>query len=51
MVGPTERRGHLDNVLAGIPASNGLRDGSDLGLILDVEWEVDCRVGLSRAGL
>ena len=33
-----------------INASNGLRDGSDLGLIPNIEWEVDCRVGLSRVG-
>ena len=51
MVGPTERCGHLHDFLAQIPASNGLRDGSDLKLILDVKWEVDCRVGLSRVGL
>ena len=37
MVGPTERRGRLLNVLAHFPASNGVREGSDLGLILDVE--------------
>ena len=43
MVGPTEQCGHLHNVLARILASNGLRDGSDLGLIPDV-FEV-CRVG------
>ena len=36
MVGLTERCGHLHNVLVWIPASNGLRDGSDLGLIPDV---------------
>ena len=51
MVGPTERCWHLQDVLVRIPASNGLKDGSDLGLIPDVEWEVDCRVGLSRVGL
>ena len=37
--------------LAWIPASNGLRDGSDLGLIPNVEWEVvelGCRVVGSR---
>ena len=43
MVGPTEQCGHLHNVLARIPASNGLRDGSDLGLIPDI-----VRQGLSR---
>ena len=36
MVGLTERCGCLHDVLAWIPASNGLRDGSDLGLIPDV---------------
>ena len=36
MVGPTEGCGRLLDVLARIPASNGLRDGSDLGLIMDV---------------
>ena len=36
MVGPTEKYGHLHNVLARIPVSNGLRDGTDLGLIPDV---------------
>ena len=36
MVGPTERCGCRHDVLAWIPASNGLRDGSDLGLIPDV---------------
>ena len=41
MVGPTERCGRLHDVLARIPAYNGLRDGSDLGLIPDVEV---CRV-------
>ena len=45
MVGPTERCGHLHDVLAWILACNGLRDGSDLGLIPDLECEVDCRVG------
>ena len=49
MVGQTERCGHLHDVLAPIPASNGLRDGSDLGLIPNVEWG-SCRVGLSRVG-
>ena len=38
------------DVLAWIPASNGLRDGSDLGLIPDFVCEVDFRVGLSRSG-
>ena len=42
VVGPTERCGRLNNVLVWIPASNGLRDGFDLGLIPDVEREVDC---------
>ena len=51
MVGMTEWCGCLHNVLAWIPASNGLKDGSDLGLIPDVEWEVDCRFGLIRVGL
>ena len=51
MVRPAERCGHLHDVLAQIPASNGLRDGSDLGLKPDVEWKVDCRVRLSRDGL
>ena len=51
MVGLTDRCGHLHNGLAWIPASNGLRYGSDLGLIPDVEWEVGYRVGLSRVGL
>ena len=37
MVGPAERCGCLHDVLARIPASNGVRDGSDLGLIPDVE--------------
>ena len=40
MVGPTERCGHLHSVLAWIHVSNGLRDGSDLGLIPNVEWKV-----------
>ena len=40
MVGPTERCRCLHYVLALIPASNGFRDGSDLGLILNTEWEV-----------
>ena len=47
MVGSTDWCGKLHNVLAWILASNG----SDLGLIPDVEWEVDCRVGLGRFGL
>ena len=50
MAGPTEQCGLLHDVLASIPASNGLRDGSDFGLIPDIECEVDCRVGLSRVG-
>ena len=29
------------NVLARVPASSGFRDGSDLGLILDVFDEMD----------
>ena len=33
MVGLTERYGGLHNVLAQIPACNGLRDGSNLGLM------------------
>ena len=41
MVEPTGRCGHLLNVLAWISTSNGLRGGSDLGLIQDVEV---CRV-------
>ena len=44
MVGPTEQCGHLHNVLAWIPASNDLRDGSDLGLITDA---LECGFGLS----
>ena len=36
MVEPTERCELLHNALAQILASNGLRDGSDLGLIPDV---------------
>ena len=40
MVGLTELCGHPLNVLACIPASNGLRDGSDLGLILDIVRQV-----------
>ena len=32
MVGPTEQCGRLHDVLAQNPASNGLRDGSDLEL-------------------
>ena len=43
MVGPTERFGHLHNVLARIPASKGLRDGSDSGLILNVYCGV-CKI-------
>ena len=46
LAGLTEWYGHKHDVLARIPASNDLRDGSDLGLIPDVEWKVDCRVGL-----
>ena len=38
MVGPAEQREHLLDVLARIPDSNGLRDDSDLGLILDVDF-------------
>ena len=51
MVGKTEWCGHLHYVLEQIPASNGLRDDSDLGLISNIEWEFDCRVELSRVGL
>ena len=40
MVGPTERRGYLHNVLACIFAFNGLKDGSALGLIPDVDLSV-----------
>ena len=36
MVGATEQCGRLHNVLTRIPASNNLRDGSDLGLIQDI---------------
>ena len=55
MVEPTEWCGYLHNVLAWIPAFNGLRDGFDLGLIpamsgkLIVELggvDLDCRVKL-----
>ena len=34
---PTERCGRLHDVLARIAASDGLRDGSYLGLIVEVE--------------
>ena len=44
MVGLTERHGGLHNVLARIPASYGLRDSSDLGLIPDIDFCV-FRVG------
>ena len=47
MVGLTERCGHLHDVLAQISASNGLRDGFDLGLIPDVECVLSKR---SRIG-
>ena len=47
MVEPAEWCGRLHNVLARILASNGLRDGSDLGLIPNLE-QGSCRVGLSR---
>ena len=36
MVGRTERCGRRLNVLTQVPASNGLWDGFDLGLIPDV---------------
>ena len=45
MVGPPERRGGLLDVLAWISGSNGSRDVSDLGLILDIEV---CRVGVVK---
>ena len=40
VVGPTERHGRLLDVLAQIPASNGTRDGSDSGLIPDIDLHV-----------
>ena len=47
MVGLTERCGHQLDVLAHVPASNGLRDGSDLGLIPDRK-SILCYLKFSR---
>ena len=49
MVEPAEYCEHLHNVFAWIPASNGIRDGSDLALIREEVIECEekiCRVGL-----
>ena len=45
MIGPTEQCGHLHDVLAWILASNGLRDGSDLGLIRTLSGKLIVELG------
>ena len=44
MVGQTEVVWASPGCLGTIPASNGVREGSDLGLIPDVDWSVKSRL-------